>query len=278
MKIRVTRNQTEFGPYDIADINGYLKLGSLLATDLAWHEGLSGWIPLCQIPGVRVPVKAKAPLPPQTTRPGGSAHPNRYNLAPVPQSPPTKRPRRASLVGAVVLVVGSLLAFAFWPQIRQNVSANTKARLEPRTAAASERPSSPPSAKIRGTEPHSEANAESIIPQGRQLQAEVEKGSADMKSANLFADVLTSKDIEFMCRNLRDTPAAALRDLAGLGKVLQKAIGYHCRFKGQYATLTSFSGNAKSCSISMIVIGHTYSGHWPWPLPSCQNTSVALAM
>ena len=52
MDVHIERNGERYGPYNQQDINTYLKNGTLLLTDLAWHEGLSDWVPLSQMPEV----------------------------------------------------------------------------------------------------------------------------------------------------------------------------------------------------------------------------------
>ena len=52
MQVHIDRNGERYGPYSNEDINAYLANGTLLPTDLAWHEGLPGWVPVSQIPGV----------------------------------------------------------------------------------------------------------------------------------------------------------------------------------------------------------------------------------
>ena len=51
MQVHIDRNGSRYGPYNIEDINAYLANGTLLPTDLAWHEGLNGWVPLANIQG-----------------------------------------------------------------------------------------------------------------------------------------------------------------------------------------------------------------------------------
>ena len=137
MNIHVTRDGQDFGPYKVEDINGYLKLGSLLPTDMAWHEGLPSWIPLFQIPGVQVPAKTQVRAP-QSIRQANPAISNRPRLvtdaqtprnptakhnssAPTTQSPRIGRATYTGLVLAVVLLVALCLAFAFWPGLREQV-------------------------------------------------------------------------------------------------------------------------------------------------------------
>ena len=52
MQVTISRNNQQFGPYTVDEINLYLKEGSLLPTDYAWHDGLTEWIILTNIEGV----------------------------------------------------------------------------------------------------------------------------------------------------------------------------------------------------------------------------------
>lgn len=52
MQIHVHHNGEQTGPYPIEEVNRRLAAGSLLHTDLAWHEGLKDWAPLSSIPGI----------------------------------------------------------------------------------------------------------------------------------------------------------------------------------------------------------------------------------
>ncbi len=59
MEILIGRDGTQFGPYTDEEVRDYLAQGSLLRTDLAWHEGLPEWIALgdvqLQCPPTRTP-------------------------------------------------------------------------------------------------------------------------------------------------------------------------------------------------------------------------------
>jgi hypothetical protein len=61
MQIFVQKNGQQLGPYSFDQVNEYLAQGSLLATDPAWHDELTGWTPLNQIVGV---VDPGSPAPP----------------------------------------------------------------------------------------------------------------------------------------------------------------------------------------------------------------------
>ena len=49
MEIKINRNGTEFGPYTLEQINQMLAEGSLLPTDLAWHDPMETWAELSQV-------------------------------------------------------------------------------------------------------------------------------------------------------------------------------------------------------------------------------------
>ena len=44
--VYITREGEQFGPYNVGELQGYLTSGDLLPEDLAWHEGLTEWMPL----------------------------------------------------------------------------------------------------------------------------------------------------------------------------------------------------------------------------------------
>ena len=49
VQIHISRNDQRMGPYTYEEVQSYLAQGSLLPTDLAWHEGLENWTPLSTI-------------------------------------------------------------------------------------------------------------------------------------------------------------------------------------------------------------------------------------
>ena len=49
MEIRINRDGTEFGPYTLEEVNQMLEEGSLLPTDLAWHDPMETWAELSQV-------------------------------------------------------------------------------------------------------------------------------------------------------------------------------------------------------------------------------------
>lgn len=58
MMIHISRDGKEFGPYTPEQVQEYLASGSLVATDMAWHEGAADWYSIAQVGG---PAPAVAP-------------------------------------------------------------------------------------------------------------------------------------------------------------------------------------------------------------------------
>ena len=69
MQIHIDRNGTQFGPYNLDEVNHYLDVGHLLPTDLAWHEGSPAWIPLMTVPGIKPRATPPPPPPPRSPTP-----------------------------------------------------------------------------------------------------------------------------------------------------------------------------------------------------------------
>jgi len=70
MKIHITRNGEQHGPYPEATARQFLEEGQLLPADLAWHEGADGWKPLSEVLGTATLQPATPPPPPP--KPGAS--------------------------------------------------------------------------------------------------------------------------------------------------------------------------------------------------------------
>jgi hypothetical protein len=54
-EIFIARNGQRYGPYSLEYIEKHLASGHLSSTDQAWYEGALAWVPLSQVPGVKVP-------------------------------------------------------------------------------------------------------------------------------------------------------------------------------------------------------------------------------
>ena len=70
--IHINRGGQSFGPYPEDVARQHLEAGSLLPTDLAWHEGADGWKPLSEVLAPPAPPPA-AEEPPPPPPPDGTA-------------------------------------------------------------------------------------------------------------------------------------------------------------------------------------------------------------
>ncbi len=84
MELHINRNGENFGPYSIEDVRGYLASGSLLSTDMAWHEGAVGWVPLSQVQAIAPVSSAKVapPPPPRQPQPPATVPPGQITQIP----------------------------------------------------------------------------------------------------------------------------------------------------------------------------------------------------
>lgn len=58
MLLHLAYQNKPYGPYSLDAVNAELLAKRLAAKDtLAWHEGMTDWVPLAQIPGIRVPAE-----------------------------------------------------------------------------------------------------------------------------------------------------------------------------------------------------------------------------
>lgn len=86
MRIHITTNGQQQGPYSIDEINSLIASGQLPASDtLAWYEGCQDWIELARVPGVLIATSAQPPPPPMQ---GGI----RGTVSEIPT--PTQRPQK----------------------------------------------------------------------------------------------------------------------------------------------------------------------------------------
>jgi hypothetical protein len=68
MNYFIKREEKEYGPYSLADLQKYVASGNILLTDLCRSEGLTDWIPVSQVignipvPSVPAPVQQQQPV------------------------------------------------------------------------------------------------------------------------------------------------------------------------------------------------------------------------
>lgn len=123
MNIFIARNGQTLGPFDLATINAQLASGQLSPQDLAWSEGMTGWVPLVQLPGVQVPAQAPAPaqvatpVPPEVASPPLPTAPSLPASAPASPAAGNFLSPRLLLMGAgglvLLLVLRPLMHFGF---------------------------------------------------------------------------------------------------------------------------------------------------------------------
>ena len=53
LRVHLARAGQTLGPYTFSEVRQYLASGQVLPTDWAWHPGLTNWIPVSELPGLR---------------------------------------------------------------------------------------------------------------------------------------------------------------------------------------------------------------------------------
>ena len=109
MQIFITRGEDSSGPYTLEQVQDYLAQGVLLPGDLAWHEGLEGWIPLSQLMD-----SIAAPVDPAPDQPVALT-PEPVQSGPTTESAPVKAGgKKKLLIGIGVGVAVLAIAAAVW--------------------------------------------------------------------------------------------------------------------------------------------------------------------
>ena len=126
MMIHILRDDQQFGPYTIEDLNSYLVQGSILPTDQAWYEGAAGWMPMDQVPGVILPGQAAAPMAqPVAADPLAAANPavvaaDAAAVSPAAQG--AKKKKILIITGGIAGVVALAAVLCFvWPGFLKSV-------------------------------------------------------------------------------------------------------------------------------------------------------------
>lgn len=68
MEIFISRDGRQHGPYSLEQLQQFIAQGQAQLTDSAWYEGLAGWIPLGEVPGVVV-AEGEPAINPRKKRP-----------------------------------------------------------------------------------------------------------------------------------------------------------------------------------------------------------------
>ena len=92
MKIYIAKNGQQTGPFTIEQVRASIANATVSLSDLAWHEALSGWVPLSGIPELQLstppPVPATASTPPVPIPAPVPGKP-----LGTPQNPPASKPQ-----------------------------------------------------------------------------------------------------------------------------------------------------------------------------------------
>jgi hypothetical protein len=110
MNYFIKRDDKEYGPYSLADLQKYVASGNVLLTDLCRSEGLTDWVPVSQVIG-NIPVPAAAPQPAAGTvygAPAAYGAPAGYVAPAVSQYPPPP-----SLHWGILILLGVLTCGIF---------------------------------------------------------------------------------------------------------------------------------------------------------------------
>jgi len=110
MNYFIKRDDKEYGPYSLADLQKYVASGNVLLTDLCRSEGLTDWVPVSQVIG-NIPVPAAAAQPAAGTvygAPAAYGAPAGYAAPAVSQYPPPP-----SLHWGILILLGVLTCGIF---------------------------------------------------------------------------------------------------------------------------------------------------------------------
>jgi hypothetical protein len=128
MKYLIHRGGQQYGPYGIDELRQFVASGNILPSDMAWAQGMPGWVPVSQILGgapAPAPTPPAAPAPSYTPAPSYQAQspafaqppaaaPASYSApAPASYSAPAQRggPMPPSMHWALVLVISAFCGF-----------------------------------------------------------------------------------------------------------------------------------------------------------------------
>src|SRR5437868_1360501 len=105
MNYFIKRDEKEYGPYSLGDLQKYVGTGNILLTDLCRSEGLTDWVPVSQVIG-NIPVPAAPAQPAAGAVYGGQAAAGAYAGSAAEQYPPPPALHWGILVLLGVLTCG----------------------------------------------------------------------------------------------------------------------------------------------------------------------------
>src|SRR5258708_25600478 len=98
MSYYIQRQQNQYGPYSLAELQTYLSQGSILWTDLGRTDAMTNWVPVSQlvnlvVPPAGVPPPASAAVAGAAAPPAAAQVPHVYHAVPGAVLPPHTSPR-----------------------------------------------------------------------------------------------------------------------------------------------------------------------------------------
>ena len=250
MQIFISRNNQRHGPYSLDDIQAYLASGHLHGNDLAWYEGVQGWIPLNQVPGVVTPQSRVPPPPPQIAP---------MNQTAVPVKKPVTTFQKAVLgtFGVLFLIgmVGSSIdsykqeqkeaqeqTTLLAKQRNERVAARKRAAIiaaNPKLAAA----------EREKTRRAKEEQARKSAQRKREREA-AEKAAQEVKVENSAFDGAVPQVVDYLKQTLRDFNSAQWIEWSPVEKVSGKP--YKFRVRCKYRAENGFGGKTIANQIFLI--------------------------
>ena len=116
------KNGSQQGPLSTEDMKSRIAMGEIGPDDLAWCEGMSDWMPIGQIPQLKIepPVREDAP-PPVGAAPPFSSAPSPYQApaspagAPAPtQMAPGQTPSQGLAIGSMICGILAFVGCCIW--------------------------------------------------------------------------------------------------------------------------------------------------------------------
>ncbi len=109
MSYYIQRQQNQYGPYSLAELQTYLSQGSILWTDLGRTDAMTNWVPVSQlvnlvVPPAGVPPPASAAATGAAAAPAAAQVPQVYQAVPVAVVPAYAYPRPQKSKVAFVLL------------------------------------------------------------------------------------------------------------------------------------------------------------------------------
>lgn len=250
MQIFISRNNQQHGPYNLDDIQAYLASGHLHSNDLAWYEGVQGWVPLSQIPGIATPQNRVPPPPPQIVP---------INQEKLPAKKPITTFQKVVLgtFGTLLLfgMVGSSIDSRKQEQREAQKEATLLAKQQNERVLARKRAASiaanPKLAKAERekTRQAKEERARKAAQRRREREA-AEKAAQEVRVENSAFDGAVPQVVAYLKQTLRDFDSAEWIEWSPVEKV--SGMPYKFRVRCKYRAENGFGGKTIANQIFML--------------------------